>query len=366
MTIMKIEIAIMKILNSSAKNTGIARYVEGIPNSEIYSLKILNNEYPGEVITPKFKYLPWYIKVNKPKIAFDIKGLENHVFIYSSQATPIVSNNINNQFVIIHDILPIKYNPKRGVKKYIKRQLEKFKDAKRIITPSNYTKEQLIKEFNYNTNKIDVIPSYISPKLTPTIKTKEELRKELNLPLDKKIIINVAGGTPNKGNNELPIIMKMLPDSFILVHIGSNIKGERIINIQNIDDNLLSKYYQASDLYLSTSYDEGFGLPPIEAQYLGVPVIGRKIKVFEETMGNTYIKFEDWNNVTDVYEGFDNLDQADGYWRQWYYTIMGGYNLKDEYAEKGKENAKKYIYDVFKDNWLKWIENYYKEGDKNV
>jgi glycosyltransferase involved in cell wall biosynthesis len=357
---------IIKILNSSAKNTGIARYVEGIPNNEIYSLQILNNEYPGKIIKPKFKYFPWSIKVNKPRIAFDIKGLEHFTFIYSSQATPIISNDINNQFVIIHDILPLKYNPKKGVRKYIKNQIERFRDVKRIITPSNYTKERLVKEFSYNTNKIDVIPSYISPNLTITTKSKEELRKELNLPLNKKIIINVAGGTPNKGNNELPIIMKILPNDFILVHIGPNIKGERIINIQNIDDSKLSLYYQASDLYLATSYDEGFGLPPIEAQYLGIPVIARKLKVFEETMKNTYIKFEDWNNVTDVYEGFDNLDQAEGYWRQWYYTIMGGYNLKDEYAEKGKENAKKYTYEVFKNNWLKWGENYYKGDDKNV
>ena len=356
----------IKILNSSAKNTGIARYVEGIPNSEIYSLQILNSEYPGKVIKPKFKYLTWSIKVNKPEFVFDIKDLKDYVFIYSSQATPIISNDIHNQFVIIHDILPLKYNPKRGVRKYIKKQIEKFKDAKRIITPSNYIKERLVKEFNYNANKIDVIPPYISPNLIITTKSKEELRKELNLPLNKKIIMNVSGGTPNKGNDELPIIMKMLSNDFILIHIGPEIKGEKIINIQNIDDNILSKYYQACDLYLSTSYDEGFGIPPIEAQYFGISVIARKLEVFEETMRNTYIKFEDWNNITDVYEGFDNLDQADGYWRQWYYTIMGGYNLKDEYAEKGKENAKKYIYDVFKDNWLKWKENYYKEGDKNV
>jgi len=344
----------MKILNSSARNTGIARYIEGIPNSIIYSLQILNSEYPGKVIKPKFKHLPWFIKVNKPGIAFNIKDLEHFTFIYSSQATPIISNDINNQFVIIHDILPIKYNPKRGVRKYIRNQIEKFRDAKRIITPSNYTKEQLIKNFSYNGNKIDVIYPYISPNLTITSKSKEELRKELNLPIDKKIIINVSGSTPNKGNNELPIIMKMLPSDFILVHIGPEIKGEKIINIQNIDDNLLSKYYQASDLYLSTSYDEGFGIPPIEAQYLGVPVIGRKLKVFEETMGNTYIKFDDWNNITDVYEGFDNLDQAEGYWRQWCYTIMGGYNEKDEYIEKSRENAKKYTFEQFQANWLKW------------
>jgi len=347
-------VEIMEILNSSAKNTGVARYIQGIPYGEIYSLRILLNEYPGKIIEPKFEFPPWTIKVTKPKIIFDVKGLENYTFIYSSQATPIISNDINNQFVIIHDILPIKYNPKRGVRKYIKKQIEKFKDAKRIITPSSYTKEKLVKEFNYNVNKIDVIYPYISHNLTLTTKSKEELRKELNIPLDKKIIINVAGGTPNKGNNELPIIMKMLPNDFILIHIGPEIKGERIINIQNIDDNLLSKYYQASDLYLSTSYDEGFGLPPIEAQYLGIPVIARKLKVFEETMGNTYIKFEDWNHITDIYEGYDNLDQAEGYWKQWYYTIMGGYNEKDEYIEKGKENVKKYTLEQFQANWLKW------------
>lgn len=49
-------------------------------------------------------------------------------------------------------------------------------------------------------------------------------------------------------------------------------KNIRIIN-DIIQPNLLVKYYLVSDVYLQTSKSEGFGLPVLEAQKLGIPVI---------------------------------------------------------------------------------------------
>ena len=49
-------------------------------------------------------------------------------------------------------------------------------------------------------------------------------------------------------------------------------KNIKIIN-DIIDQELLIKYYLVSDVYMQTSKSEGFGLPVLEAQKLGLPVI---------------------------------------------------------------------------------------------
>lgn len=44
---------------------------------------------------------------------------------------------------------------------------------------------------------------------------------------------------------------------------------------------------QDSDIYLCTSFDEGLGLPLLEAQYAGLPVVAPDAKVFHEVLGES-------------------------------------------------------------------------------
>ena len=54
---------------------------------------------------------------------------------------------------------------------------------------------------------------------------------------------------------------------------------------------------EASDAYLSTSHDEGIGLPLLETQYAGLPVIAPDKRVFHEVLGEsgTFIDTKDSN-----------------------------------------------------------------------
>ena len=42
-----------------------------------------------------------------------------------------------------------------------------------------------------------------------------------------------------------------------------------------------------ADLFINTSHDEGLGLPLLEAQYGGLPVIAPNQKVFQEVLGES-------------------------------------------------------------------------------
>ncbi|UOD50431.1 glycosyltransferase [Orrella daihaiensis] len=60
----------------------------------------------------------------------------------------------------------------------------------------------------------------------------------------------------------------------------------------NADDAMLERAYARADCLIAASYDEGFGLPIIEATRHGVPVIARDIAVFREVapLGTQFFK----------------------------------------------------------------------------
>ena len=61
----------------------------------------------------------------------------------------------------------------------------------------------------------------------------------------------------------------------------------RIIMVPHVSDAELSWLYRNARLFVFMSLNEGYGLPPVEAQLFGCPVLVSDISVFRETMGST-------------------------------------------------------------------------------
>lgn len=62
-------------------------------------------------------------------------------------------------------------------------------------------------------------------------------------------------------------------------------KGQRLFWWKSCSDATLAALYQTSSALLAASYDEGFGLPLIEAARYGLAIIARDIPVFREVAG---------------------------------------------------------------------------------
>jgi glycosyltransferase involved in cell wall biosynthesis len=62
--------------------------------------------------------------------------------------------------------------------------------------------------------------------------------------------------------------------------------GKRLFWLEGISDEYLEKVYTASACLIAASYDEGFGLPLIEAARHKLPIIARDIPVFREVAGD--------------------------------------------------------------------------------
>lgn len=68
------------------------------------------------------------------------------------------------------------------------------------------------------------------------------------------------------------------------------VAGHRDVVVHGyLEQNDVKTVLENGDLYLCTSYDEGLGLPLLEAQYAGLPVIAPDAPVFHEVLGESGI-----------------------------------------------------------------------------
>ncbi len=95
--------------------------------------------------------------------------------------------------------------------------------------------------------------------------------------------------------------------------------------LQYIDDKELLALYDRADLFIYPSLYEGFGIPPLEAMYVGTPVITSNMSSLPEVVGDAAILL---NDPTDPVEMAEAIDR-----------VVGSKELSLEMVSKGKERA---------------------------
>jgi glycosyltransferase involved in cell wall biosynthesis len=122
-------------------------------------------------------------------------------------------------------------------------------------------------------------------------------RETLRLPSDKVILLNVSNDMRRKNVELLPSILNLIPPDYVLVRIGASnriehrVGADRLISRTGVPAEAYPLYFNAADLLLMPSRDEGFGLPIIEAVNSGLPIVASDIEVFHEILGEKYPYF---------------------------------------------------------------------------
>ena len=180
--------------------------------------------------------------------------------------------------------------------------------AQKILTVSQFSKKDIANQLNIPLEKISVTP------LCNTLTYKEVPR-----PTPYPYFLSVGVSYPHKNLDRLIRIFgeihTKIPEHLVLIGpIGpftQNLQNlisklpiaaqEKIHQLHLVNNELLSTYYTNARALLFPSSYEGFGIPLLEAQAAGIPIIANKLTAIPEVAGDGALYTEDndtaWSNA---------------------------------------------------------------------
>ena len=117
---------------------------------------------------------------------------------------------------------------------------------------------------------------------------------------------------------------------FFYEQLKKNTNNRNIIFTGELTDEQLSCLYGKAKAYIFPSLLEGFGLPPLEAQSRGCPVISSDSSCLPEILGDSAVYFD----PGDIYEMAIKIE-----------AVLADKILRDDLIRKGYENVKKYSWE---------------------
>ena len=236
---------------------------------------------------------------------FLIKENCNNI-IFTNTLTPVYKIPNKNYYPVLHDLWAYK-SPETvtfAQKLYTKFVIFSIKSTyKKIITVSNTVKNEIVDFFKCSPDDVQVVYNTFSFGEKPTISLTEHQQQAILYKFgieSKQYILSVA--TLNKRKN-IPMLIdaynKLENNDVKLVLVGGastekfkNIDNENIIFTGYVNDETLKVLYKNALLYVFPSIYEGFGIPIIDAQNFGVPVLCSDIEIFRE-IGNNSVLYSD-------------------------------------------------------------------------
>ncbi len=230
-----------------------------------------------------------------------------------------------------------------------------IKRAKKIITVSNFVKDDITGVFKIKTEKISVTyegspADNLSPSILKKLRQSKQLLKKYGI--IRPYLLYVGNAYPHKNLERLAEAFKILIHDknydIQLVLIGEldffyqRLKKQisfwledseiisRFIFTDFIRDDELDVLYANALVYIFPSQCEGFGLPPLEAMAHGVPVVSSKSTCLPEILGEAAVYF-DAINPQDMAEKINKILSEESSRQK---LIAAGYEQIKKYSWK--------------------------------
>lgn len=247
--------------------------------------------------------------------------------------------------ITLHDVIPYRMpeTTSDNYRKIFNETLPKIVSlCDGIITVSNFSKQDIIKAFNFPEDKIFVTHLASEDIYTPKDKQLSKLLIKKHYSIEDDFILYVGGFSPRKNIIGLIEAFSKLICSYKkdikLIIAGKKGKSyalykkrceelqisDKVIFSGFIELEHLPYFYSACELFVYPSFYEGFGLPPVEAMACNCPVITSNTTSIPEVVLDSALLIDPYN-IDDLCDSM--------------YEVLLDNNLKNSLIKKGLKRA---------------------------
>jgi len=266
------------------------------------------------------------------------------VFHGLSSEIPYQKDKKTRYVVTIHDLIylrfPHLYHP-LDVQIYKYKAKFACEKADKVIAVSHQTAMDITRFLGIPEKKIEVIYQGCHQNFKKEVKKEDldKVAKKYNLPASYMLTVGTIEKRKNIGlildflkNNpdyELPLVVVGKPTPYLkelIAYTEASDLTDRVIFLHHVTFEDLPAIYAGAYVFIYPSIFEGFGIPIIEAQETGVPVITSMGTCFEEVGGRSVL-YNDPNDIEHLKSNLDALQCRD---------------FRDNLIRVGKDNTKRF------------------------
>jgi len=269
------------------------------------------------------------------------------------------------QIAVIHD-LNFEHYPEflpTHIAKYYRTHFPLFaKKADRIVTVSNFSKQDIVQQYNISPNKIDVVYNGINNLFCPITESEKELVRKKHTQ-GAPFFIYVGSLNPrknientlkafdtfkknNKTNHKFVIVGEKLWRNQSIEDCYNSLAYKKdVLFVGRIFNNELKELLASATALLYISYFEGFGIPVVEAMQCGTAVITSTKTSLPEVAGDSAILCNPDDYLTIANKMTELLND----------------NIRAKYIEKGYLQAQKFNWNNTAEGVWETIEKLAKE-----
>lgn len=273
--------------------------------------------------------------------------------------------------IIVYDIIPIilwdnyiEFFSNETKLEYFRR-INSVRKCDKILTISESVKKDLIEILEIPENAIDVIYAGIDQndnifdndkQLFEKLKQKFLIKNKYifsvpSMDFRKNIfgLINAYAQLPEKLKNEFQLVIsnEISEDykKMLYNHAAkANLTDDELILTNYVTEIDLKILYKNANLFVFPSFNEGFGLPVLEAMYYGIPVVTSNLSSLPEVVGDAGVLVNPYNT--------NEISQA-------MEAILNDSELQKNLIAKSKIQAKKFSWNKTAQLTLTTCEDYY-------
>ena len=346
--------------------SGIGTYIKNIVPFLINKFEIIllgnENEIKKYTWSNRVKIIECHSGIYSIQEQFELanKIPKCNIFWSPHYNIPLLPIRAKKRIVTVHDVFHLAFYDSLNFKQKLYAKLlinQAVFRSDRVLTVSKFSVDE-IRKYTHTTKEINIVYNAIDFDKFKIIDDKKSIELVLDkYSLPEKFLLFVGNVKPHKNLKNLLLAIKDMDINLVIVGKKDGfITGDNEItniieknNLKNkiyftgyVDDDDIPAIYNLAKLFVFPSLYEGFGIPPLEAQACGCPVVCSNVASLPEVGGKDSVVYCNPYDIEDIKEKIE--------------LVLGNDRLQEELVEKGFENIKRFSWEKSAQEIIKIIE----------